>query len=463
MAELQTKLDIAVARTAVDVLTHACPILTLPPEITSEIFLEYVSGNHLDLMLPSSYRYHCGPPLLATICRAWRTIALGLPAIWSNIALSPSTKSALFQCCVARARRHLLTLDIAHRDAGCIFDLIAPHSMQWEVLRLYVRLPVSFPMNEIRGRIPFLEKLTLVSSDHPEYIPRSPFITAFFDAPLLREVNLTSVPASSILLPWAQLTSLGASMSTPPYDLHDAYRIHDASPPILLDSLHTLEIRNPLGSLDFFDGVTLPALANFSFGWYPNYSATPPTTPLLAFLARSECQLHTISLIYCKYDTLAPILAAVPTVHDVFLCHDGFQWDDVLQCLERLTTDPEFLPNMKTLRIRWLNHRSVSATVVEMLESRWSGRTEARSSLKSFQILGEPEAEPELGLDFDDSREDIKRAQHLLGYLDRLLGPLQAETNVNPAKCRQGKGSYAICESAELLQSLRLVLLVEVE
>jgi hypothetical protein len=60
------------------------PVLTLPNEIVSEIFLH---------TLPSALSDHCpsstqGPLLLGQICRKWREIALFTPALWSNIALT---------------------------------------------------------------------------------------------------------------------------------------------------------------------------------------------------------------------------------------------------------------------------------------------------------------------------------------------------------------------------------------
>ncbi|KAJ7810277.1 hypothetical protein B0H14DRAFT_1489317 [Mycena olivaceomarginata] len=58
-----------------------CPALTLPVEITSEIFLRCVStagpANPLN-----------NPPILLTkICRDWRLIVLSMPKLWNDICL----------------------------------------------------------------------------------------------------------------------------------------------------------------------------------------------------------------------------------------------------------------------------------------------------------------------------------------------------------------------------------------
>ncbi|KAJ7353287.1 hypothetical protein DFH08DRAFT_934262 [Mycena albidolilacea] len=64
--------------------TYAYPVLTLPGEIVSEIFVHF---------LPDFPQYPppiglLSPYLLCQICREWRHIALATPALWSVISLS---------------------------------------------------------------------------------------------------------------------------------------------------------------------------------------------------------------------------------------------------------------------------------------------------------------------------------------------------------------------------------------
>ncbi|KAJ6630351.1 hypothetical protein B0H10DRAFT_1649973, partial [Mycena sp. CBHHK59/15] len=54
------------------------PILTLPLEITSEIFSHCLPPNIL-MVEPST---SAAPLLLTEICRTWRTIALSTPGLW---------------------------------------------------------------------------------------------------------------------------------------------------------------------------------------------------------------------------------------------------------------------------------------------------------------------------------------------------------------------------------------------
>ncbi|KAJ7762570.1 hypothetical protein B0H16DRAFT_1231402, partial [Mycena metata] len=57
------------------------PILTLPVETTSEIFLH---------CLPDYAIYPSGavaPMLLGRICRQWRNIACGIPRLWATLMI----------------------------------------------------------------------------------------------------------------------------------------------------------------------------------------------------------------------------------------------------------------------------------------------------------------------------------------------------------------------------------------
>ncbi|KAJ7486729.1 hypothetical protein FB451DRAFT_1026233, partial [Mycena latifolia] len=53
------------------------PVLTLPPEITSEIFAKCVEFEDKDFASPAS-----APSLLLQVCRSWRLIALATPSLW---------------------------------------------------------------------------------------------------------------------------------------------------------------------------------------------------------------------------------------------------------------------------------------------------------------------------------------------------------------------------------------------
>ncbi|KAJ7238193.1 hypothetical protein C8J57DRAFT_962028, partial [Mycena rebaudengoi] len=60
---------------------HKYPILTLPIEITSEIFIAYLP------VYPEfpSITGLSSPTLLAQVCRHWRAVALDTPSLWRAI------------------------------------------------------------------------------------------------------------------------------------------------------------------------------------------------------------------------------------------------------------------------------------------------------------------------------------------------------------------------------------------
>ncbi|KAJ7639609.1 hypothetical protein DFH06DRAFT_1478347, partial [Mycena polygramma] len=73
---LQEKTSVEESTTRVN-----CPILTLPAELTSEIFILCVPGEHI----PSR---RVAPLLWGYICREWRRIAYGDPRLWSALKIT---------------------------------------------------------------------------------------------------------------------------------------------------------------------------------------------------------------------------------------------------------------------------------------------------------------------------------------------------------------------------------------
>ncbi|KAJ6481885.1 hypothetical protein C8R45DRAFT_1076038, partial [Mycena sanguinolenta] len=66
--------------------SYKYPVLTLPNEIVSEIFIHFLPTN-------SVFHSPIGknlPSILTKICRKWREIALVIPALWSGIEFRDS-------------------------------------------------------------------------------------------------------------------------------------------------------------------------------------------------------------------------------------------------------------------------------------------------------------------------------------------------------------------------------------
>lgn len=85
------------------------PILSIPAELTSEIFLHCLADKPI---VPSASR---APMLLGMVCRQWRSIAHGDPRLWTSLNLGrwdgPGV-DLLVREWLARARRMPLFLNV---------------------------------------------------------------------------------------------------------------------------------------------------------------------------------------------------------------------------------------------------------------------------------------------------------------------------------------------------------------
>ncbi|KAJ7122170.1 hypothetical protein C8R44DRAFT_876481 [Mycena epipterygia] len=166
------------------------PVLTLPPEITSEIF------------------HHCirnfarGPLRVASVCKAWRAVALTTPALWSQFWAPTSLQADrnlpnLLQCWLSRARSLPLTLKyirLGQFSHDAILAILARHSSQWKSLDLNADFqPIVFPVDSILSS---LKNLKINVHRWPADSPTC--ITAFLDAPQLRDVHLAKLSLSQI-------------------------------------------------------------------------------------------------------------------------------------------------------------------------------------------------------------------------------------------------------------------------
>ncbi|KAF8125229.1 hypothetical protein K438DRAFT_1648774, partial [Mycena galopus ATCC 62051] len=62
------------------------PVLTLPNELTSEIFVHCLTSRD-DWYAYSTPHPEDAPVLLLHVCRAWRSIALSTPGLWADLTL----------------------------------------------------------------------------------------------------------------------------------------------------------------------------------------------------------------------------------------------------------------------------------------------------------------------------------------------------------------------------------------
>ncbi|KAJ7058792.1 hypothetical protein C8F01DRAFT_1255201 [Mycena amicta] len=186
------------------------PVLELPAELTSEIFKHYTQ-DPVDIGL----REVGGPFVLASVCRHWRTIALGFHPLWSRILVTMAeglasddppltTIRQRLLLCLQRVGHHI-DLDIAFVDSDTIQEEIFPLLMPDAQRLSGLNVSLDPNMDCFRGRLPRLRALQIWPPESSSSVQR---FVAFEDAPMLRELVLHAVSWTLVSLPWTQLTSL---------------------------------------------------------------------------------------------------------------------------------------------------------------------------------------------------------------------------------------------------------------
>ncbi|KAJ7629767.1 hypothetical protein DFH06DRAFT_709862 [Mycena polygramma] len=285
--------------------SYKYPVLTLPNEITSEIFIRF---------LPP---YPGFPPLtgrsspnrLAEICRRWREIALATPELWSAISSFDNNRDGqelrVFELWLKRSRHCPLSIRLG-TDAWASHELVEaviPHRARWQYLKIKLE-GESLPL--IDGAMPFLRHLELkIDDDSPPV-----FITTH-GVPLLRTAILNDVAAAHVILPWEQLTSLTLLRVFPsecvpilvqtPNLVHcELYVCYNRDSPehrrdiplLCLESLILTKFNLPVK--DFLPILIAPALHSLKI---PESFLTPkPIDSLTAFISKSRCSLQELHL-----------------------------------------------------------------------------------------------------------------------------------------------------------------------
>ncbi|KAJ7025898.1 hypothetical protein C8F04DRAFT_1238890 [Mycena alexandri] len=168
---------LAADRDWLDAYTY--PVLTLPNELVSEIFVHFLPVYPEAPPIVGS----SSPNVLGHICKKWREIALSTPGLWRGITLSLSNgkrfnqKFCLLEIWLQRSgscllsihmdlnvARDIIGMDLTDTNLVATLDLftqaIAAHSAHWEYLWLY---SPEHPFPYITAPLPFLCALTMGS------------------------------------------------------------------------------------------------------------------------------------------------------------------------------------------------------------------------------------------------------------------------------------------------------------
>ncbi|KAJ6597779.1 hypothetical protein DFH09DRAFT_84300 [Mycena vulgaris] len=338
------------------------PVLSLPPELTSIIFIHCIPTSG-QLTCPSPIE---GPLLLAQICRPWREIAINTPELWQSIALIDTRSVDVLKTWFSRSGNHPLNFSINCVDqihAASLLDACMLHARRWQDVDF--ALPVR-ALKRLDGalQMPILRKLSLSLRgpfSREAGVRVHPITTS--DAPLLREATVNTYPDLSFDFPWTQLTSLTLGrMDTENYSAILKLCPHvvtldisttgsftiPADPPLILASLESFTF--PSDFCSTLHHLRLPKLSHIYIRETVSLDVDHANA-LQSLIHRSSSAIQRLSLLlkYPESKTLERCLAAVPPSIGTLELHCGnaTKVAPILDVLQR----PGVLPVLRTLSV----------------------------------------------------------------------------------------------------------------
>ncbi|KAJ7117256.1 hypothetical protein C8R43DRAFT_1242196, partial [Mycena crocata] len=323
------------------------PVLTLPVEIISRIFVDCLPEHGHIKPSPSK-----APLLLTQVCHDWREIALSTCKLWCSldIGLRRFSQDALEQFLatwIPRARAQPLSLTVRSRQEAALHEalvLIPSLSNQLRSLELDIS-----PMrcNLRPPSLPNLEYLgTTLAGEEVQNILNS--------APSLRQLRLQSFDLpENVAIPWLTRLDIAYSISIEmalhilvqfPLLAHLGCRVlqlnYAALPPKVFPRLESLSLDT---GMDLLNCLTPPNLHRLNVGL-----AAPKLDIITSFLSRSSCPLRTVDCWLDGRDEYQLRLwlqafSSVTTLNIRIYHFTGF-----LSCVE---STPSLLPQLENCRV----------------------------------------------------------------------------------------------------------------
>ncbi|KAJ7506514.1 hypothetical protein B0H11DRAFT_1971599 [Mycena galericulata] len=355
LSQLETDRN-AVERQLRDTATF--PVLTLPVEITAEIFSLCLPEFPRPRNEPRGSRLLAdrfiseAPTVFLGVCRAWRDIALQTPALWATLEFGydyfpwPHPKPTLegvrawMERWLDRAAHRPLSIQF-HSDAlGSETHRVLSPSCMHNVIHRYaariVYLELNFSQREIAGfsldsiSFPLLQRAVL-RDVYPW--PSSEPVPVFTNAPRLHDLLLFR-QGSSWRFPSLQLTKFEGEITenfelfTVAMNLTEVICYAEYDPPhttpvISHARLLSLTLFPPDYASAILDHLTLPALQSLHFTISEEDELVDPAS-VLSFFQRSAAPLRTLSgLNVCEqtYDEWAECFSCVGDTLDNLEVH----------------------------------------------------------------------------------------------------------------------------------------------
>ncbi|KAJ7185635.1 hypothetical protein C8R46DRAFT_1061268 [Mycena filopes] len=351
-------------------IVNEVPAVALPVEILAHIFTFLLPQPPTPRFRrfrlvdpPIAFHPSEAPLLVANICRRWRDIAISTPHLWRSCMNLHKRKDAegVVSAWLARSLPYPVsfTLNLGRVALPQVLEETIIHCERWTAVEIIACDQVPFAFDQVRGRLPLLTKFCL-DFDSAE------IFECFAEAPLLKEVYIVGGIGSdpdAILLPWHQLTSLTCE-GLSDLECQEILRRCPAlvacsflaerdragaailsHPPIVHHQLRSLKFAEEDGNLDVIRLLELPSLRLLSVE--VSSGADDDLGILRQFLARSRCQLESLSL---HIITHQHILQCLPLLTSLVILkvrtYNDFLTDTLLH---RFTDDPTVLPNLRKL------------------------------------------------------------------------------------------------------------------
>ncbi|KAJ6589372.1 hypothetical protein B0H19DRAFT_1226909 [Mycena capillaripes] len=251
------------------------------------------------------------PNCLTQVCRTWRDIALAIPTLWRAIPLSfndinSERQAQIITDWLSRSRSCPLSIRIHEEEYPFLDALEAPmrHHARWECIKLNLS---SSKLLALQGSLPLLRHLDLELNDDQSVAID---VVAFRDLPRLRSVVLNDIAASSVKLPWAQLTYLTLNRvylhecvpvlrqttNLVHCELRLFYTLNKDGNNITLPSLESLALTDPGHQpiTKYLETFVVPALRSLRVP--EPFIGADPVTMLASFMSKSCCKLQELCI-----------------------------------------------------------------------------------------------------------------------------------------------------------------------
>ncbi|KAJ7142878.1 hypothetical protein C8R44DRAFT_692486 [Mycena epipterygia] len=394
------------------------PVLTLPPEIISRIFVESLPSH--GRVRPSAYM----PPLtLAQICGQWRDIALSTPELWSSVDLAFASRRTpegslilnreepnpgahpLLETWLSRAKGRPLSLTVRSSHEAIplqILSIILFVSQQLEHLELQLSSADFRRLQQNHILFPRLRRLALYipNVDAPEslfslfentptlcnlaFLGRPAWVPRLKRYPLLTSIELQNIAVQTLFDILNQLPQL--LHFTAYLDLLDP--MSPSLPMTTAPYLQSLILTGaPRPATYALESLKLPGLRRLEM---------PHISKLTSFLARSSCVLEHLTTRYAAYEgsDFIDCLKAIPSITSL----DIELNEDIGDFVQNLAIHSWLLPHLciLTLRVIYVDSNYSPMHLLDLLHVRRNPPGSNATKLSLFQ----------LHLPWDDYKDD---------------------------------------------------------